>query len=57
MRRLSLVLALAVLSLLGAAQAVQAAAPSAFAGEWTAIDKATAASSPDGIGYRRASVR
>ena len=56
MRRLSLVLALAVLSLLGAAQAVQAAAPSAFAGEWTAIDKTTAASSPDGIGCRRASV-
>jgi len=51
------VLALAVLSLLGAAQAVQAAAPSAVAGEWTAIDKAKAASSPDGIGYRRASVR
>lgn len=39
MRRLSLVLALALLGLLGAAPAVRAAAPSAFAGEWTSIDQ------------------
>lgn len=38
MRRLSLVLALALLGLLGVASAVQAAAPSSFAGEWTSID-------------------
>ena len=39
MRRLSPVLALALLGLLGAAPAVEAAKPSAFAGEWTAIDQ------------------
>jgi hypothetical protein len=42
MRRLSVVLALALLGLLGAAPAVQAAPSSVFTGEWIATDRGDA---------------